>query len=216
VYGRGDEDWPTGGARRRGDERGAWSPGSGREPRTGHGASAPPGGADGGREDAWVPRSRGSAGGSARAAGRQDHADYARPGFEPEPVAPSRRGVSFVFVALLLLVLPLLGALGSGGSLGVVFAVSCVAAALGGSLLSTGPGLWWIVPCTPIALLAVVLGWASTAGAGTAGTTAAAATGFFNDIAGAFPGVAAGTLVALAVALIRVTRGADSRWGTRG
>jgi hypothetical protein len=62
----------------------------------------------------------------------------------------------------------------------------------------------------------VALGWAMTVGTGTATTTTATAASVFNGIAGAFPGIGAGTVAALGVATIRASRGARNRGGTRG
>jgi small-conductance mechanosensitive channel len=117
---------------------------------------------------------------------------------------------------LLLVVLPLLGALVSGSGLGLVFFLACTAAALGAAWLSSPNGLWWIVPCTPTALLAVAFLWATFHGLSSAKTTVAAATNVFQDIAGAFPGIAAGTVAALIVTGVRVARDAAERRGTRG
>lgn len=117
---------------------------------------------------------------------------------------------------LLLIVLPLLGAVAGGRDLGLVFAVAAVAAGLGAAAVCSPGGLWWIVPCTPTALLAVAFGWVGVDTLAGAKTTVAAATGVFQGIAGAFPGIAAGTAAALVVACARAARGAADRRGTRG
>ncbi|WP_326855409.1 DUF6542 domain-containing protein [Actinocrinis sp.] len=116
---------------------------------------------------------------------------------------------------LILIVVPLLGAVASGPALGVFFTVAAVAAALGAALLSTENGLWWIVPCTPTALLAVAFAWVAVAGVSSAKTSVAAATNVFDGLAGAFPGIAAGTVAALVVAGVRVARNAANTRGTR-
>lgn len=108
--------------------------------------------------------------------------------------------------------LPLLGAAASGPGLGIVFTAACVAAALSAALASTAKGLWWVVPCTPTSLFAVAFVWVTLEGLGGAKTSAAAATDIFKGVAGAFPGVAAGTVAALAVAGTRAARAAaDTR-----
>jgi hypothetical protein len=112
---------------------------------------------------------------------------------------------------LLLVALPLLAALVSGSSLGIVFTLACVAAALGATWLCTMPGLWWVVPGTPSALLAVAFLWSTFHGLNSAKTTVAAATSVFQGIAGAFPGIAAGTAVAIIVTVVRAMRGATDR-----
>jgi uncharacterized protein DUF6542 len=116
---------------------------------------------------------------------------------------------------LCLLILPLLGAVISGSGLGVVFTLTCVAAALGAALLCTMNGLWWIVPSTPTALFAVAFAWVAVEGLSSASTTVAAATNVFQGVAGAFPGIAAGTVAALVVAGVRVLRGAADKRGRR-
>jgi hypothetical protein len=119
---------------------------------------------------------------------------------------------SKLFGPLILILVPLLGAVASGPGLGILFAVASVAAALGAALLCTTSGLWWIVPCTPTALLAVAFAWVTAQGLNNAKTTVAAATNVFQGVAGAFPGIAAGTAVALIVAGVRVAQGrADTR-----
>jgi hypothetical protein len=112
---------------------------------------------------------------------------------------------------LLLIVLPLLGAVVSGSSLGIVFTLACVAAAVGATWLCSVPGLWWIVPGTPTALLAVALLWATFNGLSSAKTTVAAGTAVFDGIAGAFPGIAVATLAALVVTVVRVRQGVVGR-----
>jgi hypothetical protein len=116
---------------------------------------------------------------------------------------------------LVLVVLPLLGAAASGPALGIVFAVACVAAALGAAILATPNSLWWIVPSTPSVLLAVAFVWVAVAGLNDARTTVAAATNLFQGVAGAFPGVAAGTVGAIVVAGVRVARNAAKTRGKR-
>lgn len=117
---------------------------------------------------------------------------------------------------LILIAVPLLGAIVSGPGLGVIFAVACVAAALVAALLSTPNGLWWIVPSTPTALLAVAFAWVAVAGVSSAKTSVAAATNVFDGLAGAFPGIAAGTVAALTVAGFRYAQSAGGARRNRG
>jgi hypothetical protein len=117
---------------------------------------------------------------------------------------------------LCLVVPPLLGAVASGPGLGLVFAVPAAGASAGAAALCTPGGLWWIIPSTPTALLAVAFAWVSIDTLLGAKTTVAAATGVFQGIAGAFPGIAAGTAAGLMVAGVRVARITATRRGERG
>ena len=119
----------------------------------------------------------------------------------------SARRSAVIGPLLVLIVVPLLGAAASGPALGLPFTVAAVAAGLGAALLATPNGLWWIVPCTPTALLVAAFAWSGADGLNNAKTTVAAATALFQGVAGAFPGVAAGTVAALVVAAVRVARG---------
>lgn len=135
---------------------------------------------------------------------RTASAPQPRPWYRSKPVGP-----------LALIVLPLLGAVVSGPDLGIVFTLACVAAALGAALLATPNGLWWIVPSTPTALLAVAFLWVSVESLTSAKTTVAVATDLFQGVAGAFPGIAAGTVGALGVAGYRRFQGASDARGSR-
>lgn len=134
--------------------------------------------------------------------------------WRPEQSRPQVRAM--VLAVLLLVVVPMLGAVVSGSRLGVVFALSCGVAALGAAVLSTSRGLWWIVPSTPTALLAVAFLWVVFDGLSGAKSTVAAATSVFDGIAGAFPGIAAGTAAALAVAGWRAVQGRIEGKAKRG
>lgn len=132
-----------------------------------------------------------------------------------EPV-PSRALRPALLVPLLLVVVPLLGAVIAGPSLGLAFTLACAAAAVGAALLSTLRGLWWAVPSTPVVLLAVAFAWVGYHGLNQSRSTAAAATDIFQGIAGAFPGIAAGTVAALAVTGYRAATHAALPGGKRG
>lgn len=203
------ERWAGGGGQGRWPEQEAWSPAASRGPGTARGGySAPPPDVEQ-DHDEWQPRSRSQGTRSTSAPGRGYQQTAAQPGSRPAPRTRSRQPA---YVApLLLVVAPLFGALASGSSLGIVFTLACVAAAVGAAWLCTVPGLWWVVPCTPTALLVVALLWATFNGLSSAKTTVAAATGVFEGIAGAFPGIAAATLAALVVAVVRIRQGVIQR-----
>ena len=227
---RGDQDWWVGGEQGRRPEREAWSPTPNRGPEAGRGYGgpqeagqggdprvvgrgyAPPRGPEQGDDD-WRPRSRSQAQRSASTAGRREQTGYPQAAAGPTSrFGPGTRPRQPAYVVpLLLIVVPLLGALVSGSGLGIVFTLACVAAALGATWLCSVPGLWWVVPSTPIALLGVALLWATFDGLSSAKTTVAAATSVFDGIAGAFPGIAAATLAALIVTVVRVRQGVIGR-----
>lgn len=61
----------------------------------------------------------------------------------------------------------------------------------------------------------VALLWATVHGLSSAKTTVAAATGVFDGISGAFPGIAAATLAAVVVTVVRIRRGVIGRRASR-
>ena len=135
---------------------------------------------------------------------------------EPAPTPVQAVLQSKYFPPLVLILLPLLGAVVSGPGLGLIFAVAAVGASAAAAYLCKPGGLWWIVPSTPTALLVVAFAWVSVDTLVGARTTVAAATGVFDGIAGAFPGIAAGTAAALIVAVVRVRKGAADMTDLRG
>ena len=120
--------------------------------------------------------------------------------------AGSQAGSPTAVGMLVLILVPLLGAVVSGSGLGPVFTVSAVLAAVASASLVARRALWWIVTATPAVVLLVAL-VAREAGASAGSTTTAKlATNLLGWTAHAFPVMAIATGAAVAVTVVRAVR----------
>ncbi|WP_152645667.1 DUF6542 domain-containing protein [Streptacidiphilus albus] len=105
----------------------------------------------------------------------------------------------------LLVGMPLLGAVLSGGGLGLLYTVSAVVGAVAAAWLSGQSGLWWVATGAPAVVLLVALVARAATDSG-AGTGAALATHALAWTAHAFPVMVIVTVAVLLVVLVRVVR----------
>ncbi|MBC3844018.1 hypothetical protein GXW82_38940 [Streptacidiphilus sp. 4-A2] len=116
--------------------------------------------------------------------------------------------------ALVLIAVPLLGALAGAGS-GPLFLVGALLGAIPAALLCTRGGVWWVATGTPpVVLLMSLFGHLLENGA-SAGTTALA-THLVAWVAGAFPVMALAAGGAALVGVGRVVRGRQAKGSGRG
>jgi hypothetical protein len=156
--------------------------------------------------------------------GRPSVAEQGGAGPAPRPVgdrrAAGRRAEApggpraTALVPLLLLGLPVLGAVLSGGATGVVFTVFAALGAAAAAVVGTRPGLWWVVTATPVVVLLVALAASALASGGASGS-AALATHALAWTAHAFTPVAVATAAALLVTVVRAARGAGGKGNGR-
>ncbi|MEY9836633.1 DUF6542 domain-containing protein [Streptacidiphilus sp. EB103A] len=120
--------------------------------------------------------------------------------------AGPQAGVPTAVGMLVLILVPLLGAVVTGSGLGLLFTVSAVLAAAASASLVARRALWWIVTATPAVVLLVAL-VAREAGASAGSTTTAKlATNLLGWTAHAFPVMAIATGASIAVTVVRAVR----------
>ncbi|TDU02511.1 hypothetical protein EDD99_0907 [Streptomyces sp. 846.5] len=120
--------------------------------------------------------------------------------------AGPQAGVPTAVGMLVLILVPLLGAVVTGSGLSLLFTVSAVLAAAASASLVARRALWWIVTATPAVVLLVAL-VAREAGASAGSTTTAKlATNLLGWTAHAFPVMAIATGAAIAVTVVRAVR----------
>ena len=113
--------------------------------------------------------------------------------------APSTRGnITAGRVTALLVLVPAIGTLFSGGA---VFAVLCAAGAALAALRVRPDGLWWVLPLAPVAIWAVCVGRELFDASGGAAKQAVAVAHGMID---AFPAMLVTLLVTATVALLRL------------
>ncbi|WP_370424138.1 DUF6542 domain-containing protein (plasmid) [Streptomyces sp. QH1-20] len=140
-------------------------------------------------------------------------ATEARPTRTGGPTSPpSRHRSGRPSLAVLPLVAgPLFGALVSDGQ-GPLFVVCAAAGAAGATWLSSRAGAWWTVTAAPVVVLLVAMSVRVALGSDTS-TGAALATGALKWSANAFIAMLAALAAALAVPLVRRTRGKGKHHG---
>jgi hypothetical protein len=117
---------------------------------------------------------------------------------------------------LVLICVPLLGAVVSGSGLGLLFTACAVLGAIGAAAVVARRAQWWVVTVTPAVVLLVALAARSLGGLGGSSSSAALATHMLAWTAHAFPVMAIATAAALAVVVVRAARGAREKGQERG
>ncbi|MEY9968156.1 hypothetical protein ABIA33_006236 [Streptacidiphilus sp. MAP12-16] len=117
---------------------------------------------------------------------------------------------------LVLICVPLLGAVVSGSGLGLLFTACAALGAIGAAAVVARRAQWWVVTATPAVVLLVALAARSLGGLGGSSSSAALATHMLAWTAHAFPVMAIATGAALAVVVVRAARGAREKGQERG